>query len=164
MENSTDGGSWQETLESNDHIDLPQILSRSKTSLLSALSKLGAADVVECYILTRSAKLEPFSSHDIHKLDHTQLGYALEVRKSAIAFFYRPKGTKSSSPASSAAPDSTEKQLQLTLEYGPLRAGALLNYDTVPTVMYTGTDEKYVSWSNDGTTLFHAFYCHFANK
>lgn len=152
--NST-GGNWgADGINSNEfNSALPQILSRSETSLLSALAKLGAGDVVECYILTRSAKLETFGTYDTHNSHPAKLGFGLEVRKSAIAFFYRPKGSQAatSSQASSTAPDSTKKQLQLTLEYGPSRAGAFLDYDTVPIVVQPDTDEKYVSWSNDGT-------------
>jgi hypothetical protein len=129
-------GSAVDGLAPNDLIsDVPQILSRSETSLLNALANLGAGDVVECYILTRAAQLEPLGSlgADTHNLF---------VRKSAIAFFYRPKGNTQ---------DTAKRQLQLTLEYGPSRAGASLSYDTVPRVVTVNEDEKYVDWSNDGT-------------
>ena len=142
--------------------DVPQILSRSELSLLSALAKLDAGDVVECYILTRNAKLEPLtsssssSSHaDVSVSVSAKLQQQLAARKSAIAFFYRPKGSKAAAAAASQASpstaDSPKKQLQLTLEYGPSRAGASLDYETMPIIVQPATDEKYVSWSNDGT-------------
>lgn len=129
----------QVTNESNDDVpgtsvsssgSLPQILTRN--SYLPSLSNLDAGDVVECYTLMRSAKLEN----------------GLMVRKSALAFRFIPK---------SSSPDVVVKDpFELTLEYGPQRTGATQLFDSMPSIngenrdLDDSGDGMYVSWENHG--------------
>jgi hypothetical protein len=128
----------QATSESNDDIpgtsssigSLPQILTRN--SYLPSLNNLDAGDVVECYTLMRSAKLEN----------------GIMVRKSALAFRFIPK---------SSSPDVAIKDpFELTLEYGPQRTGATQSFESMPSIngknrdLDDNGDGMYVSWENHG--------------
>jgi len=116
----------------------PQILTRSTD--LPSLAALDAGDVVECYALTRTAKLENSGGASPH---------SLLVRKSAIAFRYKPK---------SSSPDAAIKApFELTLEYGPQRTGSTQSFEAMPsvnghyrTLEYEDGDGMYVSWENHG--------------
>lgn len=116
----------------------PKILTRSTD--LPSLSALDAGDVVECYALGRMAKLENSMSAS---------SSSLLVRKSAIAFRYKPK---------SSSPDANDKEpFELTLEYGPQRTGPTQSFEAMPSVNghhrdlgYEDGDGMYVSWENHG--------------
>ncbi len=117
----------------------PKILTRS--TQLPALSALDAGDIVECYALTRMAKLENSAA--------SASPYNIIVRKSAIAFRYAPK---------SSSPDVVTKDpFELTLEYGPQRTGSTQSFEAMPSInghsrdlAYEDGDGKYVSWENHG--------------
>lgn len=124
MNESNDDGSGTSVSSGS----LPQILTRN--SYLPSLSNLDASDVIECYTLTRSAKLEN----------------GLMVRKSALAFRFVPK---------SSSPDVVVKDpFELTLEYGPQRTGATQTFESMPSIngknrdLDDSGDGMYVSWEN----------------
>ena len=85
------------------------------------------------------------------------------IRKSGLAFRYRPRvasapNTNSQSqPAMTDTPPSssnTPKYFELTLEYGPQRTGVTKSYESLPT-LHIDTEEsisssKYVTWQNEG--------------
>ena len=92
------------------------------------------------------------------------------VRKSALAFRYRPRvasvshGSHSSSSITldnQKSPwDEIEQQkyFELTLEFGPQRTGVTKTSESVPLVhadMVDGTIGKYVSWENEGR-VYHS--------
>jgi len=90
------------------------------------------------------------------------------VRKSALAFRYRPRvasvshGSHSSSiTVDNQSPwDEIEQQkyFELTLEFGPQRTGVTKTSESVPLVhadMVDGTIGKYVSWENEGR-VYHS--------
>eukprot|EP00554_Chaetoceros_debilis_P016659 CAMPEP_0194111220 /NCGR_PEP_ID=MMETSP0150-20130528/10279_1 /TAXON_ID=122233 /ORGANISM="Chaetoceros debilis, Strain MM31A-1" /LENGTH=685 /DNA_ID=CAMNT_0038800601 /DNA_START=146 /DNA_END=2200 /DNA_ORIENTATION=+ len=114
----------------------PEILTRSTE--LAQLLALDAGDVVECYALTRMAKLE--NSGMSGKT-------TLTVRKSAIGFRYKPK---------SSSPDAVTKEpFALTLEYGPQRTGSTQSFEAMPSVNghkreleKEGEEGMYLSWEN----------------
>ena len=116
----------------------PEILTRSTE--LAQLLALDAGDVVECYALTRMAKLE--NSGMSGKT-------TLTVRKSAIGFRYKPK---------SSSPDAVTKEpFALTLEYGPQRTGSTQSFEAMPSVNghkreleKEGEEGMYLSWENHG--------------
>ena len=121
---------------------LPQILTRN--TILPNLSTLDAGDVIECYALMRNAKLANTGNRDNNIYNQK----FLSVRKSAIAFRYKPK------PSS---PDAVIKSpFELTLEYGPQRTGATQSFEAMPSVMGTSNgndhvaDGTFVSWENHG--------------
>lgn len=134
----------------------PKILTRSTD--LPSLSALDAGDVVECYALTRMAKLENSMSASTSPL---------VARKSAIAFRYKPK---------SSSPDANDKEpFELTLEYGPQRTGSTQSFEAMPSVNghvrglgYEDSDGMYVSWENHAKIYYalsisdedwdHAYY------
>ena len=115
----------------------------TKNTDLPSLSALDAGDVVECYALTRMAKLENGDSSS---------PFNLLVRKTAIAFRYKPK---------SSSPDAVVKEpFELTLEYGPQRTGSTQSFEAMPSVNghlrdleYEDGDGMYVSWENHGELL-----------
>jgi hypothetical protein len=93
------------------------------------------------------------------------------VRKSALAFRYRPRvasathSSRSSTASSSSQRDDHEhrKYFELTLEYGPERVGATRSFEAMPVVhMDTelmaeagyGNIGKYATWSNDGRVYY----------
>lgn len=153
--------------------DVPQILTH--TSKLPALDILDAGDLVECYTLTRKAKLknvlyyrsnksEVFSSSDnlsnsctnsnissCMKNDHRKI----RVQKSAVAFRYKPK---------SKSLDSVNKHpFEITLEYGPQRTGPRQSMESMPIVnghfrdnfvSEDGEDGAYLSWENDAKIYY----------
>lgn len=121
----------------------PTILSRNTE--LPSLAALDAGDVVECYALTRMAKLENVGGVNSNNI---------MVRKSAIAFRYKPK---------SSSPDIVVKDpFELTLEYGPQRTGSTQSFEAMPSVNghyrdleYEDGDGMYVSWENHGERIYH---------
>jgi hypothetical protein len=127
--------------ESGDDVRKPSPKILTRTSLLPSLSALDAGDFVECYALTRMAKLENNAG--------SGNPHYIMVTKSAIAFRYKPK---------SSSPDIVTKDpFELTLEYGPQRTGASQTFEAMPSVNghfrgldYEDGDGKYVSWENHG--------------
>ena len=115
----------------------PQILTRA--SVLPGINELDAGDVIECYALMRPAPLDNSFPGPITS------SQPIEVRKSAIAFRYKPK---------SSTPDATTKHpFELTLEYGPQRTGKNLSLEGMPHIH--GLDDNasesiYVNWNNHG--------------
>jgi len=91
------------------------------------------------------------------------------VRKSALAFRYRPRVASVShgSHSSSITLDNQkspwdeieqQKYFELTLEFGPQRTGVTKTSESVPLVhadMVDGTIGKYVSWENEGR-VYHS--------
>lgn len=82
------------------------------------------------------------------------------IRKSALAFRYRPRVASASAAHGQALPGEQRthsKYFELTLEYGPQRAGAAKTSESIP-VVRMDTDSfsensnigKYVSWENEG--------------
>ncbi len=82
------------------------------------------------------------------------------IRKSALAFRYRPRVASASASHGQALPGEQRthsKYFELTLEYGPQRAGAAKTSESIP-VVRMDTDSfsensnigKYVSWENEG--------------
>ena len=149
----------------------------TKSTILPHLSTLDAGDVIECYALIRNAKLQsvhgktnngynkktghpasylnsyPQEDYNNSNNDEDSNEY-IQVRKSAIAFRYKPK---------SSSPDSTMKSpFELTLEYGPQRIGSMQEFEAMPNIngMMRGLDGNngentkntnsggYVSWEN----------------
>lgn len=146
--------------------ELPEILTKS--TVLPSLASLDAGDVVECYTLIRMAKLEnvPFSTAS-HNKGTNNIGdntngsnnststsggphapTHIEIRKSAVAFRYKPKPTSKDI--------AIKDPFELTLEYGPQRTGATQSLEAMPFVngesfLDNGDqyeDQKYVSWEN----------------
>jgi hypothetical protein len=89
------------------------------------------------------------------------------IRKSALAFRYRPRVASAShssrsSTASSSQRDDHEhrKYFELTLEYGPERVGATRSFEAMPVVhmdtelMAEAGYGKYATWSNDGRVYY----------
>lgn len=142
--------------------ELPEILTKS--TVLPSLASLDAGDVIECYTLFRMAKLEnvPFlsSSHSGSISDNfsgsdnsnstasSHIPTHIEIRKSAVAFRYKPKPT--SKDVAVKAP------FEMTVEYGPQRTGVTQGMEAMPFVngdrfLDYGdryNDQKYVSWEN----------------
>jgi hypothetical protein len=116
----------------------PQILTRNTD--LPSIAALDAGDVIECYALTRKAKLE--NSESVSPS-------SILIRKSAIGFRYKPL---------SASQDAAVKApFELTLEYGPQRTGSTQSFEAMPSVNghhrgleYEDSDGMYVSWENHG--------------
>ncbi len=85
------------------------------------------------------------------------------IRKSALAFRYRPRVASASHRQSLSRDQSRhEKYFELTLEYGPQRAGAAKTSESIP-IVRMDTDSfsmnsnigKYVSWENEGR-VYHS--------
>lgn len=140
----------------------------TKSTILPHLSTLDAGDVIECYALIRNAKLQSvhgsnnnsnsdgssyLNSYPQNDYNDNGNNEYIQVRKSAIAFRYKPK---------SSSPDSTMKTpFELTLEYGPQRIGSMQEFEAMPNVNghMRGLDTSssgssssgnngYVSWEN----------------
>lgn len=129
---------------------LPQILTRN--TILPSLSTLDAGDVIECYALFRDAKLDSIKGGK-GNINGESNKFNLKVRKSAIAFRYKPKP---SSPES-----AIKSPFELTLEYGPQRTGATQSFEAMPNV-HGGQgraldDAVYVSWENHGKMMETTF-------
>lgn len=87
------------------------------------------------------------------------------IRKSALAFRYRPRvASMSHGQISPSNQHSHEKYFELTLEYGPQRAGAAKTSESIPIVRMdtdligeTSNSDvgKYVSWENEGR-VYHS--------
>ncbi len=85
------------------------------------------------------------------------------IRKSALAFRYRPRvASASHAQSSSRGRHMHEKYFELILEYGPQRAGAAKTSESIP-IVRMDTDSfginsnigKYVSWENEGR-VYHS--------
>lgn len=179
---------------------MAQILTRSTLPLLT---KLDASDFVECYAVTRLAKLKTFTTAPASTTDQTQqsqsssenslsetptdpdqtgddvkspssdnvdnttsthdekgLQSTITVRKTAIAFRYRPHTHFTSESVSRYS--LYKPKFELTLEYGPQRTGVDMDSEAMP-VLLSSTEgkyetdedeEKYVTWENEGTVYF----------
>jgi hypothetical protein len=97
----------------------PQILTASTLAALT--SGLDASDTLECYLLTREARLDGIANS------------TLPVHKLALGIRYNPSQQSSSV-------GRRKKPLEITLEYGPARAGEGLLLETVPRVGGRGSE------------------------
>jgi hypothetical protein len=121
-----------------------QILTRAAVASLTA--DLDAGDVLECYLLSRSTQL------------HGLANSTIKVTKQALGLRYRP-------PADASIMHAAKNPLELTLEYGPMRAGATLQHESIPRVVREtelSGETAYVSWENEGkvyytTTISHGY-------
>mmetsp|Transcript_16391 Transcript_16391/g.20440 ORF Transcript_16391/g.20440 Transcript_16391/m.20440 type:complete len:661 (-) Transcript_16391:117-2099(-) len=112
-----------------------QILTRG---VLNSLTTLDAGDVVECYALTRLAKLKPIFGPVGNETSN------MLVKKSSLAFRYMPR-----------AHDKDKGEFELTLEYGPQRTGLLMDNEAMPNVNGLGVEGKFVSWENEGKVYYN---------
>jgi hypothetical protein len=118
---------------------VPQILTRSALARLSA--DLDAGDVLECYLLSRSTAL------------HGLVNSTITVTKQALGLRYRPPITD----VNSGRVYVTKEALELTLEYGPMRAGSTLQHESIPRVVREtelSGETAYVSWENEGKVYY----------
>jgi hypothetical protein len=116
---------------------VPQILTRSALQRLS--SDLDAGDVLECYLLSRSTPL------------HGLVNSTITVTKQALGLRYRPRADTTGGVYAEKDP------LELTLEYGPMRAGATLSHESIPRVVREtelSGETAYVSWENEGKVYY----------
>jgi hypothetical protein len=116
---------------------VPQILTRSALQRLS--SDLDAGDVLECYLLSRSTPL------------HGLVNSTITVTKQALGLRYRPRADTTGGVYAEKEP------LELTLEYGPMRAGATLSHESIPRVVREtelSGETAYVSWENEGKVYY----------
>lgn len=165
------------------------VLSRiSQLSYL--ISNLGAGDVVECYVVTRMAPLtnvvssvplgntnagSPGNNRKLEADDDGNDSKQQEVisastsnqptgpiliRKSGLAFRYRPRVASALSNSNSPdAPPNAPKYFEITLEYGPQRSGKSKLFESLP-MLHVDTDageqaNKYISWENEGR-VYHS--------
>ena len=131
----------QEQEEEDQEVNLAQILTKAS---LNSLTKLDAGDFVECYLLTRQAKLKSPLALNPTNSTPAQQQY-VTVRKSALGFRYKERRPG----------DVHEKEkFELTLEYGPQRTGAVMDSEAMPTVSVGDESEGFVSWENEGKVYF----------
>jgi hypothetical protein len=120
---------------------LPQVLTRDTIPKL-AITSLDAGDVLECYYLTRNTLLH---------------GTAIQLTKSALGLRYRHR------PATGMKYD--RRRLELTIEFGPARAGSTLSHESIPHVVedqeidndlgsFTSSS---VIWDNEGKIYYSEF-------
>jgi hypothetical protein len=124
----------------SDQEVVPQILTRSALTRLSA--DLDAGDVLECYLLSRSTPL------------HGLVNSTITVTKQALGLRYRGSPT---SVDGGHDVTGTKDHFEITLEYGPMRAGATLQHESIPRVVReTELDGEtaYVSWENDAKVYY----------
>mmetsp|Transcript_46563 Transcript_46563/g.113412 ORF Transcript_46563/g.113412 Transcript_46563/m.113412 type:complete len:740 (-) Transcript_46563:422-2641(-) len=115
-------------------LETPIILTRN---LIPGLTKgLDASDALECYALVRSAPLHGIANSTV------------SVHKMAIGIRYRPKGGGADLSLPHAKPP-----VEMTLEYGPLRVGPLLNDESMP-IVQVEESTSYLSWDNVGKVYF----------
>lgn len=156
--------------------DPAQILSRGTFPSLAALD---AGDVIECYALTRMARLKTVNTPGVggNRKDQPPSSSAggtnatgtgsngstvpgsIFIRKTALAFRYKPQG------------ESDKPPFELTLEYGPHRTGVDTNSESIPIVEIevppTGDnannggansagehEQKFVSWENEAKIYY----------
>ena len=165
----------------NEHA-LPQILTLN--TILPSVSLLDAGDVIECYTLVRDTPLQSIipttttttttttgtindsnnnnNNNNNNNDENSILFPNLQVRKSALAFRYKPNSS-SSAPADSM---HTKIPFELTLEYGPQRTGATQRFEAMPLVVhsnnngggYDDDESNYVTWENHGTLYIYFVY------
>jgi hypothetical protein len=120
---------------------LPQVLTRDAIPKL-AITALDAGDVLECYYLTRNTLLH---------------GTAIQVTKSALGLRYRHR------PATGIKHD--RRRLELSIEFGPARAGTTLLHESIPHVIedqeldnelgpFTTSS---VLWDNEGKVYYSEY-------
>jgi hypothetical protein len=155
-------------------IAIPQVLTRSMISSL-AITSLDAGDVIECYVLTRKSVLH---------------GTVIQITKSALGLRYRHRpatgrkydnseyinqmntagtGTGTGTGTGSSHSVSSRRRLELTIEYGPARAGNNLGHESIPHIIVdeepnidnlnTGTNQTVttstsVNWDNEGRVYY----------
>ena len=111
--------------------EVPQVLTKSAVAAI--IGDLDAGDVLECYLLTRDTRL------------HGLANSTLRISKQALGLRYRP-------PANAESMHGSKNPLELTLEYGPLRAGAVLEHESIPVVNVA--DDNTVAWDNQGRVYY----------
>jgi len=121
---------------SEEPIPMAQILTRGT---LAALTKLDAGDMVECYALTRLAKLKSIFGSVGNNTPSN-----MSIVKSLLAFRYLP-------PSHAMG----KEPFELTLEYGPQRTGLLMNHEAMPILNDIEGEEKFVSWENEGKVYYN---------
>lgn len=108
----------------------PRVLT---TNLIPSITQdLDASDVLECYALVRSVPLHGIADSSIH------------IQKAVLAFRFRPKRTAFGTLIN-------KDPVEITLEYGPQRAGADLDHDGIPLVQ---ADAFSMSWDNVGRVYY----------
>ena len=120
---------------------LPQVLTRSTIPNL-AITSLDAGDVLECYYLTRNTLLH---------------GTTIQITKSALGLRYRHRR------ATGLKYD--RRRLELTIEFGPARAGNTLLHESIPRVIEDHVGENVdspfssanVLWDNEGKVYYSEF-------
>ena len=132
---------------------VPQVLTRTMIPNLS-ITSLDAGDVIECYLLTRKSMLQ---------------GTVIQITKSALGlrFRHRPATgrkyddseyvslttTSSSSSSSSGSGSSgSRRRLELTIEYGPARAGNNLAHESIPHIVVTEEQQQEQENDPDGSS------------
>ena len=188
--------------------DIQSAIILSRTSqLASMVSQLDASDVVECYVVTRKARLhaggrsgsnddtrmlleetddenqpevkrgndsKPPGEEDAVPTAPSIPSGPILIRKSALAFRYRPRVATVLHPhvsdpdaddaQSREAQLDKQKYFELTLEYGPQRTGVSRTSESIPMVhidteLAAETNNegmgKYVSWENVGR-VYHS--------
>jgi hypothetical protein len=111
----------------------PQILT--KASIASLVAGLDAGDVVECYFLQRQSHL------------HGLAESAIPLVKSVIGLRYRPPVLESI--------QGRKHPFELTLEYGPMRAGVGLLHESIPIVIEESIEDgSFVSWDNEAKVYY----------
>jgi hypothetical protein len=111
---------------SSSSSNVPLVLTRSMIPNL-AITSLDAGDVLECYHLTRTTLLH---------------GTPIQITKSALGLRYRHR------PAAGMKYD--RRRLELTIEYGPARAGSTLAHESIPHII---VDEELGDDTNDNAAL-----------
>jgi hypothetical protein len=109
---------------------IPQVLARAAIPRITA--GWDASDVLECYYLTRRTFL------------HGLANSTIPITKVALGIRYRP-------PAALSA--VKHKVLELTLEYGPSRAGPDSQHESIPRVV-PDDDGAFVSWDNEAKVYY----------
>jgi hypothetical protein len=100
----------------------PQILTAS--AILALTSGLDASDTLECYLLTREARLSGLANS------------TLPVHKLALGIRYNP--SQQSTGSYYGGRRHRRRALEITLEYGPARAGDGLLLESIPRVVERG--------------------------
>jgi hypothetical protein len=101
----------------------PQILTAS--SILALTSGLDASDTLECYLLTREARLSGLANST-----------TLPVHKLALGIRYNP--SQQSTGSYYGGRRHRRRAMEITLEYGPARAGDGLLLESIPRVVERG--------------------------
>jgi hypothetical protein len=120
---------------SQTSLETPRVLTRNLISMLT--HDLDAGDMLECYTLIRSAPLHGIANSTV------------TVQKMVMGIRFRPKGGQGELASALYA----KKPMELTLEYGPQRIGALLNDEAMP-IVQEEESTSYLSWDNVGRVYY----------